>query len=158
MIRYIAPLVAFALLVAVFIKGLDPERDLNELPSPFLGKEAPTFDLSRVRKPEDVITSYSIHYTKLYEMLDEHGNHVLQLVQRVEIVLVAEALQDRLQQFRCIGALATDNCNGAFCGFPVDVFLDERRFAGLRGPLEQAEPGVVLVGLVKELPGRNNFV
>jgi len=57
MIRYIAPLVAFALLVAVFIKGLDPERDLNELPSPFLGKEAPTFDLSRVRKPEERVSS-----------------------------------------------------------------------------------------------------
>jgi cytochrome c biogenesis protein CcmG/thiol:disulfide interchange protein DsbE len=57
MIRYITPLLAFAILVAVFIKGLDPERDLNELPSPFLGKEAPTFDLPRVHNLEERVTS-----------------------------------------------------------------------------------------------------
>ncbi len=57
MIRYLAPLVVFGLLVAVFIKGLDPERDLNELPSPFLGKEAPTFDLPRVRIPDQRVSS-----------------------------------------------------------------------------------------------------
>ena len=48
MIRFAVPLVAFALLVLVFIKGLDPDRNLNELPSPFLGKAAPTFDLPRL--------------------------------------------------------------------------------------------------------------
>ena len=57
MVRFIAPLVVFGLLVAVFIKGLDPERDLNELPSPFLGKEAPQFDLPRVRIPEERVSS-----------------------------------------------------------------------------------------------------
>lgn len=57
MIRFIAPLVAFGLLVLVFIKGLDPDRNLNELPSPFLGREAPTFDLPRVRVPEERVSS-----------------------------------------------------------------------------------------------------
>jgi len=57
MIRFIAPLVAFGLLVLVFIKGLDPERNLNELPSPFLGKEAPQFDLPRVRIPDERVAS-----------------------------------------------------------------------------------------------------
>lgn len=57
MIRFIAPLVAFGLLILVFIKGLDPERNLNELPSPFLGKEAPGFDLPRVRVPDERISS-----------------------------------------------------------------------------------------------------
>ena len=52
MIRFIAPLVAFSGLVSVFYTGLDPERDVNELPAPFLGKQAPQFDLPRVRHPE----------------------------------------------------------------------------------------------------------
>jgi cytochrome c biogenesis protein CcmG/thiol:disulfide interchange protein DsbE len=56
-IRFIAPLVAFALLVAVFIKGLDPNRNLNELPSPFLGKEAPQFDLPSLHDLEKRISS-----------------------------------------------------------------------------------------------------
>jgi len=57
MIRFIGPLVAFGLLVLVFIKGLDPERNLNELPSPFLGKEAPQFDLPRVKVPGERVSS-----------------------------------------------------------------------------------------------------
>ena len=57
MIRFIAPLFAFGLLVLIFIKGLDPDRNLNELPSPFLGKEAPQFDLPRVRAPEERLAS-----------------------------------------------------------------------------------------------------
>jgi cytochrome c biogenesis protein CcmG/thiol:disulfide interchange protein DsbE len=57
MIRYIAPLVVFFLLVLVFIKGLDPERDLNALPSPFLGNPAPQFELPTLRNPEDRLRS-----------------------------------------------------------------------------------------------------
>ena len=52
MIRFIVPLVAFSVLVSVFYTGLDPERDVNELPSPFLGKQAPqlTCQESGIRK------------------------------------------------------------------------------------------------------------
>jgi cytochrome c biogenesis protein CcmG/thiol:disulfide interchange protein DsbE len=57
MIRYVAPLVVFGLLVALFIRGLDPERDINELPSPFLGKQAPSFDLPQVQVPDERVTS-----------------------------------------------------------------------------------------------------
>lgn len=53
MLRFIAPLVAFGLLVLVFIKGLDPERDLNALPSPFLGKQAPRFELPMLKNPSE---------------------------------------------------------------------------------------------------------
>ena len=55
MVRYLAPLVFFVLLVLVFIKGLDPERDLNELPSPFLGKPAPQFELPKLKVPEETV-------------------------------------------------------------------------------------------------------
>ena len=43
--RYFAPLVIFVLLLLMFVKGLDPERDVNALPSPFLGNAAPQFEL-----------------------------------------------------------------------------------------------------------------
>ncbi len=57
MIRYLAPLVFFVLLVLVFIKGLDPERDLNELPSPFLGKPAPQFELPKLKMPGETVST-----------------------------------------------------------------------------------------------------
>lgn len=56
MVRYLAPLVAFVLLILVFIKGLDPERDLNALPSPFIGKPAPEFELPSLKNPEQTIS------------------------------------------------------------------------------------------------------
>ncbi len=48
--RYLAPLLAVALLILVFIIGLT--RDPRELPSPFLLKPAPEFELSSLREPE----------------------------------------------------------------------------------------------------------
>lgn len=59
MIRYVAPLVVFTLLIALFVKGLDPERDLNELPSPFLGKTAPSFELPTLEDPTTTINNES---------------------------------------------------------------------------------------------------
>jgi len=59
MIRYLAPLVLFVLLILVFIKGLDPERNLNELPSPFLGKPAPQFELPSLTDPARTVGSAS---------------------------------------------------------------------------------------------------
>ena len=57
MIRYLAPLVLFGLLILVFVKGLDPERNLNALPSPFLGKPAPQFELPSLTDPTRTIGS-----------------------------------------------------------------------------------------------------
>jgi len=57
MIRYLVPLVLLGLLFLVFIKGLDPQRDLNELPSPFLGKPAPQFELPSVTDPARTVGS-----------------------------------------------------------------------------------------------------
>ena len=56
MLKFTAPLVVLALLVAVFIKGLDPSRDLKELPSPFLGKDAPEIDLPKLSNPDERVS------------------------------------------------------------------------------------------------------
>ncbi len=50
MSRYLAPLIVFAILVPVFMIGLT--RDPRELPSPFLQKPAPQFELPSLRDPE----------------------------------------------------------------------------------------------------------
>jgi len=57
MLRYTVPLVFLVLLLLVFIKGLDPRRDLNALPSPFLGKAAPALDLPTLEDPGQRVSS-----------------------------------------------------------------------------------------------------
>jgi cytochrome c biogenesis protein CcmG/thiol:disulfide interchange protein DsbE len=57
MFRFIAPLIFLAVLVGFFMKGLDPERDLNRLPSPFIDKPAPQLDLPRLKDLNERITS-----------------------------------------------------------------------------------------------------
>lgn len=50
MARYVALIVAFALLVVVFVIGL--QRDPSVLPSPYIDKPAPAFDLPSLTRPE----------------------------------------------------------------------------------------------------------
>lgn len=57
MMKYIAPLVVLGLLLFVFVKGLDPDRNLNELPSPFLDKPAPQFDLPKVENLDERVSN-----------------------------------------------------------------------------------------------------
>lgn len=55
MARFIVPIVVFAGLVAVFFVGLG--RDPSELPSPFLGQPAPTFELPALQDPDATVSS-----------------------------------------------------------------------------------------------------
>jgi len=55
MSRYLIPLVAFAVLIPVFVVGL--HKNPNELPSPFLGKPAPEFELPTLEDPSRTVSS-----------------------------------------------------------------------------------------------------
>lgn len=55
MARYLVPIVLFLALIPIFIIGLN--RDPSELPSPFLGKPAPTFELPTLKDPEQTVGS-----------------------------------------------------------------------------------------------------
>ena len=55
MTRYLIPVIAFALLVIVFRVGLD--RDPTFVPSPLIGKPAPTFDLPLLDEPSQRLTN-----------------------------------------------------------------------------------------------------
>lgn len=58
MARYIALIAAFTLLVVVFWVGL--QRDPSALPSPYIDKPAPEFDLPSLTQPEQRIGTESI--------------------------------------------------------------------------------------------------
>lgn len=54
-LRYLAPVLAFAVLLPVLIFGLS--RDPSELPSPYLGKPAPSFELPSVMDAGEIVSS-----------------------------------------------------------------------------------------------------
>jgi cytochrome c biogenesis protein CcmG/thiol:disulfide interchange protein DsbE len=53
MSRYLLPLIVFALLIPVLVIGLT--RNPNELPSPFIGKPAPEFELPTLADPRATV-------------------------------------------------------------------------------------------------------
>lgn len=55
MSRYLVPLLLVAIMIPVFIIGLN--RDPSELPSPFLNKPAPEFELPRLKDPARTVGS-----------------------------------------------------------------------------------------------------
>lgn len=54
-LRYVAPVLAFIILLPMLIFGL--QRDPSELPSPFLNKPAPQFELPGLRDPERTVSN-----------------------------------------------------------------------------------------------------
>ncbi len=58
MARYVVLIVAFVALVAVFYVGL--QRDPSALPSPYIGKAAPTFDLPSLTRADARVGSESL--------------------------------------------------------------------------------------------------
>jgi cytochrome c biogenesis protein CcmG/thiol:disulfide interchange protein DsbE len=57
--RYWLPVVAFFVLLLLLMFGLNSDRDKNALPSPFIGKQAPDFELPYVLDPQQVLTPAS---------------------------------------------------------------------------------------------------
>ena len=55
--RFAIPIVVFLLLVVVFSFGLF--NDPRELPSPFLGEQAPTFEVESLTEPDRIVGSAS---------------------------------------------------------------------------------------------------
>ena len=55
--KFLVPMAAFLALVVFFALGLNPKRDIRALPSPLIGKHAPTFKLSEVMDPDKFVSS-----------------------------------------------------------------------------------------------------
>jgi cytochrome c biogenesis protein CcmG/thiol:disulfide interchange protein DsbE len=58
--KFLLPAAVFAGLVALFVVGLNPERDIHALPSPLIGKPAPQFTLSDVLDPAHPVDNASL--------------------------------------------------------------------------------------------------
>ena len=56
--RYVVPAAVFAVLVVFFWIGLS--KDPSEVPSPFIGKPAPTFRLPELRNPEATVSNANL--------------------------------------------------------------------------------------------------
>ncbi|HEX7720350.1 MAG TPA: DsbE family thiol:disulfide interchange protein [Woeseiaceae bacterium] len=54
-LRYVAPVLAFIILLPMLIFGL--QRDPSELPSPFINKPAPEFELPGLRDPARTVSN-----------------------------------------------------------------------------------------------------
>lgn len=50
--KFLLPMAAFVALVVFFAMGLNPKRDIREIPSPLIGKVAPEFALTDVLSPD----------------------------------------------------------------------------------------------------------
>jgi cytochrome c biogenesis protein CcmG/thiol:disulfide interchange protein DsbE len=58
--KFLLPFAAFILLVVLFAAGLNPNRDIHALPSPLIGKPAPTFSLTDVLDPSRAVSNESL--------------------------------------------------------------------------------------------------
>lgn len=58
--KFLLPAVLFAALAALFIVGLNPQRDIHALPSPLIGNPAPQFTLTDVLDPSRQVSSASL--------------------------------------------------------------------------------------------------
>jgi cytochrome c biogenesis protein CcmG/thiol:disulfide interchange protein DsbE len=55
--KFLLPFAAFVALVVLFAMGLNPKRDIHALPSPLIGKPAPSFTLTDVLDPERPVSN-----------------------------------------------------------------------------------------------------
>ena len=55
--KFLLPFAAFVALVILFAFGLSPSRDIHALPSPLIGKPAPTFTLTDVLDPAHAVSN-----------------------------------------------------------------------------------------------------
>jgi cytochrome c biogenesis protein CcmG/thiol:disulfide interchange protein DsbE len=58
--KFLVPMALFLALVVFFVLGLNPNRDIKALPSPLIGKPAPTFTLSDVLDPNKTVSNASL--------------------------------------------------------------------------------------------------
>ncbi len=58
--KFLLPFAAFVALAVLFAFGLNPKRDIHALPSPLIGKSAPSFTLADVLDPARSVSNESL--------------------------------------------------------------------------------------------------
>jgi cytochrome c biogenesis protein CcmG/thiol:disulfide interchange protein DsbE len=121
MTRYLVPIIAVALLIPFLMIGLS--KDPSELPSPFVGKAAPEFDLPSLRNPAQRVgnTSYegqttlvNIWATWCVGCRQEH-DFLLRLARRGEIPIYGINWRDnRVEALRWLEELGDPYVDSGF--------------------------------------------
>ena len=70
--KFLLPFAAFVALVVLFAFGLNPNRDIHELPSPLIGKAAPQFELKDVLSLEGLKMDWSRRIQLEYVIANLH--------------------------------------------------------------------------------------
>lgn len=58
--KFLLPFTVFVALAVLFALGLNPSRDIHALPSPLIGKSAPTFTLTDVLDPARAVSNATL--------------------------------------------------------------------------------------------------
>jgi cytochrome c biogenesis protein CcmG/thiol:disulfide interchange protein DsbE len=58
--KFLLPFAAFVAIVVLFAFGLNPHRDIRAIPSPLIGKSAPTFSLTNVLDPAQKVSNATL--------------------------------------------------------------------------------------------------
>jgi cytochrome c biogenesis protein CcmG/thiol:disulfide interchange protein DsbE len=98
--RYVLPLLLFAALVGLLAWGLG--KDPRRVPSPFIGKPAPAFDLPQLLAPEQRLTQADLRGRPVLlnvwaswcvECRHEHGL-LMQLAERQQVLIIGLNYKD----------------------------------------------------------------
>ena len=121
MSRYLLPLVAVAILIPIFVIGLG--KDPSRLPSPFIGKPAPQFELPSVVDPSRTVGSanfadqtvlVNVWATWCVGCRQEHG-FLMQLAQSGEIPIYGLNWRDtRTEALRFLQQLGDPYVDSAY--------------------------------------------
>ena len=104
MTRYLAPLILVAIMIPVFIVGLN--RDPSEVPSPLINKAAPQFELPSLKEPGRMVGSanyegqlalLNIWATWCVGCRQEH-EYLMQLAAEIDIPIYGLNWRDRREE------------------------------------------------------------
>jgi cytochrome c biogenesis protein CcmG/thiol:disulfide interchange protein DsbE len=112
--KFLLPFAAFVALAVLFAFGLNPRRNIQELPSPLIGKPAPAFALSDVLDADRQVTSASLKGqvyvlnawgTWCYACREEHESLLAISHQRVVPIIGLDYMDDRAKAKRWLEQL-----------------------------------------------------
>jgi cytochrome c biogenesis protein CcmG/thiol:disulfide interchange protein DsbE len=102
--KFLLPFAAFIALAVLFAFGLNPNRDIHALPSPLIGKQAPSFTLTDVMDPSRPVSNQALKGqvyvlnvwgTWCFECRREHEELLAMAQQHVVPIIGLDYMDDR---------------------------------------------------------------
>jgi cytochrome c biogenesis protein CcmG/thiol:disulfide interchange protein DsbE len=101
--KFLLPFAAFVALAVVFAFGLNPNRDIHALPSPLIGKAAPSFTLTDVMDPSRPVSNSAfkgqVYIVNVWgtwcEMCREEHDELLTIAQQRVVPMIGLVYMDQ---------------------------------------------------------------